>query len=257
MIRSGLVSVTFRRMSPRQIVDLVSEAGLEAIEWGGDGHVPHGQVSTAREVASMTRDAGLAVAAYGSYYRVGVSEEQGLSFGAVLETAVALQAPVIRVWAGNRGSALADDAYWAAVVADSLRIADLAQAAGVAVAYEYHPNTLTDTKDAAQRLIGETSHANIWCYWQQPPGMEAEACRQELRAVLPRLSHLHVNWRPRTLQGSERRPLAEGADAWASFLRIAAGSGRDHAAMIEFVHGDTPAQFLEDAEVLKRLLPVS
>ncbi len=32
MIRPGLVSITFRKLSPRQIVDLVTQAGLDAIE---------------------------------------------------------------------------------------------------------------------------------------------------------------------------------------------------------------------------------
>ena len=35
MLIPGLVSITFRPLSPREIVDLVAEAGLKAIEWGG------------------------------------------------------------------------------------------------------------------------------------------------------------------------------------------------------------------------------
>ncbi len=41
MIKSGLVSITFRQLTCEQIVDLVSKAKLDAIEWGGDIHVPH------------------------------------------------------------------------------------------------------------------------------------------------------------------------------------------------------------------------
>ena len=71
MLCGGLVSITFRRLSPREIVKLVKKSGLEGIEWGGDVHVPHGDLSVAREVATMTQEEGLVVAAYGSYYRVG------------------------------------------------------------------------------------------------------------------------------------------------------------------------------------------
>ena len=65
MIRPGLVSITFRKLSPRQIVDLVVQAGLDAIEWSGDVHAPHGDVAKAREIAQMTADAGLSMPTYG------------------------------------------------------------------------------------------------------------------------------------------------------------------------------------------------
>ena len=63
MISSGLVSVTFRKLSPAEIVDLVRQAGLNCIEWGGDIHVPHGDCVRAREVRQRTLAAGLTVAA--------------------------------------------------------------------------------------------------------------------------------------------------------------------------------------------------
>jgi 3-dehydroshikimate dehydratase len=81
MIRSGLVSITFRQLSPAEIAALAAQAGLEAIERGGD-------VEEARAVRRTTEDAGLQVAAYGAYYRVG--HEEPCPFAEVLETAVAL-----------------------------------------------------------------------------------------------------------------------------------------------------------------------
>ena len=109
MISSGLVSITFRKLSPREIVDLVAKAQLDAIEWGGDVHVPHGDLSAAKDVHKMTNDAGLSLSSYGSYYRVG--HDEPVPFGEVLETAVELKAPTIRVWAGKKGSNDADEAY--------------------------------------------------------------------------------------------------------------------------------------------------
>ena len=48
MIHTGLVSVTFRKLEPAEIVDLVKQAGLQGIEWGGDIHVPHGDIQRAK-----------------------------------------------------------------------------------------------------------------------------------------------------------------------------------------------------------------
>ncbi len=102
MIRPGLVSVTFRKLTPREIVTAAVQAKLQGIEWGGDVHVPHGKIDVAREVAAMTRDAGLAISSYGSYYRLGDEAKDLLP--RVIETAIALGAPVVRVWAGRVGS---------------------------------------------------------------------------------------------------------------------------------------------------------
>ena len=142
MITPGLLSVTFRKLTPLEIVGLVRTAGLQVIEWGGDIHVPPGDAATAREVRRITEDAGLAVAAYGSYYRLCVGD--GPDFSAVLESAVALGAPEIRVWAGNKGTFESDEAHFQTVVAESLRLADFAQKAGIVIAFEFHGGTIND-----------------------------------------------------------------------------------------------------------------
>ena len=69
MIRPGLCSVTLRALEPSAVVELAAAAGLEAIEWGGDVHVPPGDVDRAGQVRTLTEGAGLAVASYGSYLR--------------------------------------------------------------------------------------------------------------------------------------------------------------------------------------------
>jgi hypothetical protein len=156
MLHSGLVSITFRQLSPREIIRLVVQAGLEGIEWGGDIHIPHGDLVRAREVRRMAAEAGLRIAAYGSYFRVG-HEDSG-PFKVVLETALELEAPLIRVWAGTQETDMADAAYFQRVVKDSRRIAELSAQAGIRIAYEFHANTLTDTNEAARKLLNTGSH---------------------------------------------------------------------------------------------------
>jgi len=80
MIHPGLVSVTFRHLSAKNVVDLAVQAGLTGIEWGGDKHVPHGDLKIAKQVREYSIKAGLEVTAYGSYYRVGSSEKKNLHF---------------------------------------------------------------------------------------------------------------------------------------------------------------------------------
>src|SRR5205085_2622842 len=84
---------------------------------------------------------------YGSYFRAG--DPLG-EFEAVLETARALGAPRIRIWAGRTGSAEASAAQRAAV-AEGARVA--AELAGdIEVALEFHGGTLTDEPASAVAL---------------------------------------------------------------------------------------------------------
>ena len=84
MFLPGLVSITFRQLSVAETIALVTQAGLAAVEWGGDIHAPHGDEAQARAIARMGADAGLRVAAYGSYYRVGHPETGPFRGGAGL-----------------------------------------------------------------------------------------------------------------------------------------------------------------------------
>jgi sugar phosphate isomerase/epimerase len=244
MIRSGLVSVTFRQLAPQQIVELAVRAGLCGIEWGGDVHVPHGETAIAREVRRITQEAGLEVAAYGSYYRVGASEDEGLSFSHVLHTALELEAPVVRVWAGTQNAEDASDEYFRLVVNEMGYICDKAEQAGLAIATEFHRGTLCNTAAATSRLLGAVNRPNLKTLWQPPVGMSASEATESLRELLPCLAHLHVfQW-----DGVERRSLAEGADVWREYLAVV----KDRAAwaLLEFVPEDDPEFLCREAQTL-------
>ena len=58
MLTLGLVSITYRKLTPAEIIPLVRDAGLSCIEWGSDIHVPQTDLANARRVGEMTRGAG-------------------------------------------------------------------------------------------------------------------------------------------------------------------------------------------------------
>lgn len=253
-LQSGLLSVTFRKLGVDEIVALTREAGLAAIEWGGDLHVSHGDVDVARRVARATADAGLAVSAYGSYYRAAASESQGLTFASVLESAVALGADTIRVWAGVKGSAQTTPSEREAVASDLRRVCGLAAERGVRVALEFHAGTLTDDVDACVALLRAVDAPNLATGWQPPNGMPTEACVDGLRKVLPWLANVHVfHWWPTS---ADRHPLAEGEARWLTFLDVlrAETPPARRFASLEFVRGDDVEQFRDDAATLRRWL---
>lgn len=252
MIHPGLVSVTFRKFTPVEVAALVKRAGLRSIEWGGDVHVPHGDLGRAREVREVTLEHGLVTAAYGSYYRCGQGETTGPSFEHVLETAVELGAPTIRVWPGGAGSDAVDEEGRWKIINDLRRIAGLAARAGVSISTEFHGGTLTDTNESASKLLVEVDHANVFTCWQPHNGEPTEECVAGLKEVLPRVSNIHVfHWWP---TAAERHPLAEGAERWAQFWPALKQAPGDRHALLEFVQGDAAEAFLRDAVTLRQWL---
>ena len=248
-IKKGLLTVSFRQLAPQAIVDLVKEAQLACIEWGGDVHVPHGDIAAAEATAAMTVEAGLEVAAYGSYYRTGVSEDDGLAFQSVLNSAIALGAPSIRVWAGGKGSAEADQEDRDKAVKDSVRIADLAAPHDITIAYEWHSHSLTDTLESGLRLIRDVDHSHVKTLWQPSTHHTVEENLAELTAISEYLVNLHVYH----LVGEDRRPLEEGKEDWKKYFEVATAAPGEHSAMLEFVRDDSPEAFREDAEILRSM----
>ena len=248
----GLVSITFRQLTPQQIVELCCKNQLQVIEWGGDVHVPHGDTEIASQVGRLTRLHGLDVAAYGSYYRLAASPADGLHFSSVLASAVALETKAIRVWAGNRGSADSDAAWRDEVIQDAMRCADLSAEKGITICYEFHGGTLTDTLESTCDLLAATEHPFIKTLWQPPHGRPLEECLHGLRTLTPRLQHVHgFHWWP---DPSHRLPLREGKDRWTAYVSELRALGVDANILLEFVAGDSPEALTDDAAFLNEML---
>jgi 3-dehydroshikimate dehydratase len=257
MIKPGLVSVTFRKLSVAEVAQLAYRASLAAIEWGGDIHVPHGDISAARAARQATVDRGLVVSSYGSYYRIGESEEQGHPFDAVLETALELETEVIRVWGGSFDSEDVSIPDWADAVADAQRICEAAAVAGVTIALEWHGKTFTNTLKSTQRFLRDVSRANLMTYWQPRTGDPAEKNLAELEQVLPYLSNVHVfQWTRGTGGKTIRHALAEGRGEWMRYLRAAsdADNMEERYALLEFIKDNDPEQLFADADCLSEML---
>lgn len=252
MLISGALSVTFRKLSPEDFIELVRQAGLETIEWGGDVHVPPGENTHAARIGESTRKAGLEVAAYGSYYRCESLATAKTDFPTVLQTAHHLGAPLIRVWPGTLGSADLTPEGRQQLVQHSRLIADMAAEQGIRVACEYHAGTVTDTPDSAAAFLDEVNHPNYQTLWQPHNGAPFDSAQQSLRQILPRLANIHVfHWWP---DAASRHPLEDGRERWQEYFKIAANSPRDHACLLEFVKNNDPDQFLRDAQTLRQLL---
>lgn len=241
-VRTGLVSVTFRQLPADEVVELAAKAGLGAIEWGGDVHVPLGSLVTAERVKALCEVRGLEIAAYGSYLRAGSIDREEMR--SAVATAEALGAPRIRVWAGNVGTAQAGVGDRMAVTRGLAELADVAASAGIEIAMEFHRNTLTDEVDSTITLLLDVGAPNLKTYWQPPVDLDDAQCLDQLEALMPWLTTVHVfSWWP----SNTRLPLAGRESLWRPVLDRLAAEPREINALLEFVADDSPEQLAKDA----------
>lgn len=247
----GLVSVTYRQLPADEVVRLAVAAGLSAIEWGGDVHVPAGKFAEAERVGQLCADAGLDICSYGSYYYAGHDDLEVAD--KVVRTAISLGAPNIRVWAGRAGSAECSTEQRHRVAEDIGGLAALAAEHGLQVAVECHPETLTDTLPSTLQLLDDIkmSAGVVRPYWQPVPGQRVGEAGKHVDALLPLLRTVHVfAW---SADGG-RLPLRSAAPLWQDVLgrlaRATEDDGTVRYALLEFVPGDAPEALGVEAATL-------
>lgn len=254
---AGLCSITLRALGPDDVIATAVAAGLGAIEWGADVHVPPGDVARADALARRCAEAGLACPSYGSYLLAGGVDLDPLD--AVLDAAQGLGASLVRVWTPF-GVTPTSDASEQAAVADALReVCARADERGLQIGLEFHPGTLTHTATAANALLDSVAAHNLLTYWQPMAGPVPDRdCLAELDLVQPRLAHLHVfSWGPGGIE--ERLALAARAGLWAPAIVATARATREpepalrgeRAAFLEYVPDDDPAAVVRDAATLR------
>ncbi len=240
---TGLVSISFRGLSCEELLRATREAGLASMEWGGDVHVPAGNLAAAERAKRLTADAGITAYSYGSYYKIGVSPRE--DFAAVLASASALGTDIIRAWAYDHGSADTEGAAYRAVVEDARRICDMAK--GKTICLECHNNTLTDDYHAALRFLRDVDRENLASYWQPNQYRDHAYNLASAEALAPYCRSVHVfSW-----EGDTRLPLVAHADRWQRYIDIIRRVSPDVPFMLEFMHDDRIETLPETAEVLR------
>jgi sugar phosphate isomerase/epimerase len=254
-IAPGLCSITFRGLDADDVLALATRAGVEGIEWGADGHVPPGGGAAVAALGERCRDAGVEVVSYGSYLGMGPpADDEATVVEAVLDSAVALRAPMVRIWTEFGVTPASADDERRRVTERTAALADAIAARGLLTALEFHPGTLTETAASACALVSSLDRAALRSHWQPDPSLSATAALAELARVAPHLAHLHVfSWGPGGID--DRRALAEGADLWPDALSCADRDapplpGRRYA-LCEYVRHDDPEQLVVDVRTLR------
>ena len=248
MLSSGLVSISFRKLNTNEIINIVKKAKVKAIEWGGDIHVPHGDINKAKTVFKKCKNNNIVCPSYGSYYRVGTYDDYILEFKKVLDVAIILKCKTIRVWVGDIPSKNITNQFYNQLVDEIKSISDISKEHNISISFEYHNNTLTDNIDMTIKILKQINRKNVFTYWQPPSKNTLINNVDELKLLLPYLTNIHIFYWLNKI----RQPLSEGIKQWQEYIGILNDVNRY--IMIEFVKDDNISQFYEDAKILKELI---
>ena len=242
-MKKGLVSVTFRQKTPEEIIELIKKADLHSVEWGGDVHVPNGDIEIAKRVGELTQKAGIEVSSYGSYYNFHSFFHDNIkdsSFEGTLASAIALDTKIIRVWAGIKNFEESADEE-RKLIYDKLKYAvNMADKYGITVATEFHSNTLTNTPEGAEETLYNVP--GLKTYWQPLDDRSLETECEIIKRFGKNIVNAHL---------SGFQPYASFRDRIGVYIDYLEKYTNSHSILIEFVNGEKDEQFFEDAEILK------
>jgi len=191
-LKLGLTSVTFRQWSPECIIQNMKYAGLNTIEWGSDVHLIPGDIENAKKIKDMCDAAEIGISSYGTYYRLGENVEPVKTFSEYLETANAVSAPVVRIWAGDRDADKCDEEYYNRCVRETVLLCDAAAEFNISVATEYHHGTLTCNADSAIRFLNDVNRENFGLYYQFDPNESLNENLISIEKMAPYLKNIHI-----------------------------------------------------------------
>ncbi len=245
MFNLGLVSISFRKNSPEEILSAMKTAGLSLIEWGSDVHAPCDNPERLKEIAELQNKYGIKCCSYGTYFRMGKNKPQEII--PYIKAAKTLGADVLRIWCGCSASEkckecgkhnLFDEAKW---------LSRIAQNEGVKLCLEFHPYTFSDCAESSLTLIKSVASPHFQMYWQPNQYRSTDENLKEAEKLSAFTENIHVfNW-----QGDNRFPLLAGADIWKEYLKCFNGNQN---LLLEFMPDDEIETLPREACALRKII---
>lgn len=208
----GLVSVSFRQHTPREILEAMQKEGLSCIEWGSDVHAPYDDTERLREISELQKEYGIRCCSYGTYFRLGETPTSELE--GYIAVAKLLGTDILRLWCGTRCGAEYSDREkreFAELCGEAER---LASREGVTLCMECHKRTFTQSPEDAIFLMKEINSPHFRMYWQPFQWQTVEENLAYAEKISPFTHHIHVfQWKDK-----QRFSLKDGIEEWQKYL---------------------------------------
>ena len=241
----GLVSVSFRAHSPKEILQAMKDSDLSVIEWGSDRHAPCNDTERLREIAALQEEYGIRCSSYGTYFKFFKTPIEELE-GYIL-AAKTLGTDRLRIWCGPKSGADMTQKEREELLALCRRAEEMARAHGVILCLECHKKTFTERLEDALWLMEEIGSPHLRMYWQPFQWLSAEENLRYARAIAPYTEYLHVfNWK-----GEDMLPLGDAEEEWRSYL---AAFSTPRTLLLEFMPDGRIESLPVETEALTRII---
>lgn len=241
----GLVSVSFRKHAPEEILQAAKASGLSCIEWGSDVHAPCHDTERLKEISALQAEYGLTCSSYGTYFRFGETPIEELD--AYIRAAKLLGTDILRLWCGTKCGAEYSDEERKGLIEQCRQAAELAQKEGVILCMECHKNTYTQRLSDALALMKEIDSPHFQMYWQPFQWQSIEENVAYAKEIAPFAHHIHVfQWK-----GKERFSLNEGVKEWQTYLKL---FPMPRVLLLEFMPDDRIETLQSEANALKTII---
>ena len=241
----GLVSVSFRQHSPKEIIEAVKAAGLSCVEWGSDVHAPCRDIERLREIAEMQKEYGIFCSSYGTYFRLGETSIEELSD--YIAAAKALETDILRLWCGRKSGKDMTNEERNDLLDVCRTAAKIAEESGVTLCLECHKKTFTENPDDVVWLMEEVNSPYFRMYWQPFQWKSSEQNNENAKKIAPYAEHIHVfNW-----TDSEKFSLADAVGEWQEYIKA---FSTPRTLLLEFMPNGTIAELCGEARALKSII---
>ena len=239
----GLCSVTFRKKTAEQIVDIAKKAGIGYIEWGGDVHVK--SIGDAKKVKALCDEAGIKISSYGSYFNSAVYDEG--KWRDTCEITREMGAASVRIWLGKKDSEKTSEDEYKRLVENTEKMCEIAAEYGITVCPECHGNTYNNNTDAFLRFAGKLGQNNFKTYFQSRYFRMAYDL-DRIDRTLDLTENVHVSYRDLKREQLFRKKDKNYLD---TLLKKLKSKKFDGIVMVEFVSYGSEKRFYKDIERLK------
>ena len=241
----GLVSVSFRQHSPKEILEVTRAVGLSCIEWGSDVHAPCRDIERLREIAALQKEYGIFCSSYGTYFRLGETPIEELE--AYIQASRILGTNILRLWCGVKSGKDMTNEEQDALLDVCGTAAKVAEANGVILCLECHKKTFTEDPDDAIHLMETINSPNFRMYWQPFQWQSAEQNIENAKKIAPFAEHIHVfNWK-----GSEKLPLADAVGEWQEYIKV---FSTPRTLLLEFMPNGTVEELAAETAALRAII---
>ncbi len=241
----GLVSISFRQHTPKEILEAMKTAGLSYIEWGSDVHAPCDNFEALNEIVALQKEYGIVCSSYGTYFRLG--ETPLCELENYIKAAKILGTDILRLWCGKKSGKQMTEDEKNELLSVCMKAASIAEQHNVTLCMECHPNSFTEIPDDAVWLMNTVNSPNFRMYWQPFQWQTFEQNIENSKKIAPFAKHIHVfNW-----DNDENFPLADAVEQWRAYLN---NFSTPRMLLLEFMPNGSIEELVAEAAALKLII---